>query len=138
MRHRLLRRDLSAHYLSGSLEERRGALALKLFCLTNNAVMTQRAERAIASEFERLRTSPVSVDELARARHQFKMDYLRRVSTRLGRALFLVESAFAGRPLDGLGDDLENCLRIGPASLISLANRHLLSRNKVILEIEPR
>ena len=138
MRHRLLRRDLSAHYFSGSLEERRGALALKLFCLTNNAVMTQRAERAIASEFERLRTNPVSVDELARARHQFKMDYLRRVSTRLGRALFLVDAAFAGRPLDGLGDDLENCLRIGPASLISLASRHLLSRNKVILEIEPR
>jgi len=138
IRRRLLRRDLTAQYLSGSLDERGGARALKIFCLTNNAIMTQRSERAIASEFDRLKTNPVSFDELARARHQFKMDYFRRVSTRLGRALFLVDAAFAGHALDSFGDDLENCLRIGPASLMSLAGRHILSRNKVILEIEQR
>jgi zinc protease len=138
LRNRLLRRDLTAHYLSGSLEDRRGVLALKIFCLNNNAVMVQRSQKAVASEFEKLRTNPVSADELAKAKRQFKMDYLRRLSTRLGRALFLVEVAFSGQPLDAIDAELEGCLRVSPTALTSLVSRHVVPRNKVILELEQR
>jgi zinc protease len=138
LRNRLLRRDLTAHYLSGSLEDRRGVLALKVFCLNNNAVMVQRSQKAVASEFEKLRTNPVSADEMTKAKRQFKMDYLRRLSTRLGRAFFLVDAAFSGRPMDAIDADLEGCLRVSPTSLTSLATRHVVARNKVILELEQR
>jgi zinc protease len=138
MNNRLLRRDLTAHYFSGSLEERRGVLALRIFCLTNNAIMSQRSQRAVASEFERLRANPVSAEELTKAKRQFKMDYLRRLSTRLGRALFLVDAAFSGRPVDAIGAELEGCLRVSPTTLTSLVVRHVVPRNKVILELEPK
>jgi len=138
LRNRLLRRDLTAHHLSGGLEDRRGVLALKVFSLNNNAVMVQRAQKAVASEFERLRTNAVSADELAKAKQQFKMDYVRRLSTRLGRALFLIDAAFSGRSLDLLRAELEACLKVSPAALTSLANRHVVPRNKVVLELEQR
>jgi predicted Zn-dependent peptidase len=138
LRNRLLRRDLTAHYLSGALEDRRGVLALKVFCLNNNAVMAQRSQKAIASEFEKLRVNPVSADELAKAKHQFKMDYLRRLSTRLGRAFFLIDTAFSGRPLDATGAELEGCLRVSSTALTSLVGRHIVPRNKVVLELEQR
>lgn len=138
LRNRLLRRDLTAHYLSGSLEDRRGVLAVKIFCLTNNAIMSQRSQKAIASEFERLRTNPVSSEELAKAKYQFKMDYLRRLSTRLGRALFLVDAAFSGKPMEVIGAELEGCLRVSPTALTSLVVRHAVPRNKVVLELEQR
>lgn len=138
LRNRLLRRDRTAHYLSASLEDRRGVLALKIFCLNNNAVMVQRSQKAIASEFEKLRLNPISSDDLARAKHQFKADYFRRLSTRLGRALFLVDAAFSGKPMEAIGAELEGCLRVSPTALTSLVGRHVLLRNKVVLELDQR
>jgi len=138
LRNRLLRRDRTAHYFNAALEDRRGVLALKMFCLNNNAVMVQRAQKAIASEFERLRMNPVSAEELSKAKHQFKMDYLRRLSTRLGRALFLVDAAFSGKPMEPIDAELEACLRVSPTSLTSLVGRHVIPRNKVVLELEQR
>lgn len=137
LRRRLLRRDRTANLVNGGLEDRRGVKALKVFCLNNNDVMVDRAEKAILSEIERLRSAPISQDELAKAKRQFKMDYLRSLSTRLGRALFLVDAAFAGRPLDP-ADELDQVLRTNPPNLASAAHRHFIPRNRVILEFGTR
>lgn len=135
LRNRLLKRDRTAHYLSGGLEERRGALALKIFCLNNNAVMAERSKKAIMSEIDKLRTNPVSMDELAKAKRQLRMDYLRTLSTNLGRALFLVDAAFSGKPMDTLDGELDKYMRVSPPNLVSLAIRHFVPRNKVVLEL---
>jgi hypothetical protein len=66
------------------------------------------------------------------------MDYLRRLSTRLGRAFFLIDTAFSGRPLDAMGAELEGCLRVSSTALTSLVGRHVVPRNKVVLELEQR
>jgi predicted Zn-dependent peptidase len=138
LRNRLLTHDRTAHYFSGVLEELRGVLALKLFCLTNNAVMTERSKKAILSEIDKVRTNPVSMDELAKAKRQFKMDYLRNRSTNLGRALFLVDAAFSGKPTDTLDGELDKYMRVNPMNLVSLLNRHFLPWRRCALELELR
>jgi predicted Zn-dependent peptidase len=132
---RLLNRDRTAHHFSGTLEERHGVLALKFFCLNNNTVMAERSQKAILSEIDRLRTNPVSADEMAKVKRLFKMDYLRSQSTNLGRALFLIDAVFSGKPMTALGGELNKYLRVNPPSLVSLVNRHFTPQNRVILEL---
>jgi zinc protease len=139
LRSRLLGHDpVLAHHLSGGLEERQGVLGLKIFCLTANDAMAERARRAILTELERFRTSLVPVDELDKAKILFKKDYLMAFSTRLGKALFLVDAALSGRPLDGLGGDLDKHMRVNPQTLMALVTRHMLPRNKVVLELRQK
>ena len=131
-------RNRLAQHFSGTMEDRRGVLTLKIFCLTNNADMVERSEKAILSEIDRLRTNPVSPDEMAKAKRMFKMDYLRSQSTNLGRALFLVDAAFSGRPMNALGGELEKYMRVSPPTLMGLVSRHFIPRNRVILELGQR
>ncbi len=138
LRNRLLRRDLTARYLSGGLEERLSVSALKVFCLNTNADMAERSQKAILSEIDKLRTNPVSQDELNKAKRRFKLDYLSRLSTRLGRALFLVDAAFAGTGLDALGGELDNCLRVSSPALTAFVNKYFIPQNRVVLEVGPR
>lgn len=135
LRNRLLRHDLTAYYLSGGLENRGGVLALKIFCLNSNAGMLEKSEKAILSEIDRVRTNPISPDELAKAKQLFKMDYLRSQSTNLGRALFLVDAALSGKPLSALGAELDKYMKVYPPTLKALIGRHFTPRNKVILEL---
>ena len=131
-------RNRLAQHFSGTLEDRRGVLALKIFCLTNNADMVERSEKAILSEIDRLRTNRVSPDEMAKAKRMFKMDYLRSQSTNLGRALFLVDAAFSGKPMNTLGGELDKYMRVNPSILTGLVERHFTPRNRVILELGQR
>lgn len=138
LRNRLLRRDLTARYLSGGLEERLSVSALKVFCLNTNAVMAERSQKALLSEIDKLRTNPISQDELTKAKRRFKIDYLNRLSTRLGRALFLVDAAFAGTGLDVLGGELDNYFRVSPPALTAFVNKYFIPQNRVVLEIGQR
>lgn len=138
LRNRLLRRGLTARYLSGALEERLSVSALKVFCLNTNAVMAERSQKAILSEIDKLRTNPVSPDEMAKAKRLFKMDYLRGRSTNLGRALFLVDAVFSGKPMNALGGELDNYLRVSPPALAAFVNKYFIPQNRVVLEIGQR
>lgn len=138
LRNRLLRRGLTARYLSGALEERLSVSALKVFCLNTNAVMAERSQKAILSEIDKLRTNPVSPDEMAKAKRLFKMDYLRGRSTNLGRALFLVDAVFSGKPMNALGGELDNYLRVNPPALTAFVNKYFIPQNRVVLEIGQR
>ena len=62
-------------------------------------LLVARAERAILSEIDKLRTNTVSEVEIEKARRRFELDYLERLSTPRGRALFLIDAAFAGKPM---------------------------------------
>ncbi|OGD28085.1 MAG: hypothetical protein A2V57_00865 [Candidatus Aminicenantes bacterium RBG_19FT_COMBO_65_30] len=138
LRNRLLRRDLTARHLSGALDERLSVAALKFFCLNNNAVMVGRSQKAILSEIDKLRANLISQDELNRAKRRFEMDHLNRLSTRLGRALFLVDAAFNGRGLEELGGELNKYLRVSPPALHYFVNKYFIPQNRVVLELGPK
>jgi zinc protease len=133
---RIMKKDLTAYYLNGGLEERRGLPALKIFALNNNEVMAERCQKAILSEFDKLKVGLIPDDELEPAKNLFKMDYLRRLSTGLDRALFLAEAAFDNVPTSVLSSELDQYLRVTAQSLNSLTARLLVPQNKVVLNIK--
>ena len=138
LRSRLLKKDMTARYLAASVDVRLSVAALKLFCLNTNEVMVERAQKAILSEIDKLRTNTVSLDEINRAKRRFKADYLEKLSTNLGKALFLVDAAIAG---DGLGDpgaELDRYLGVGPLSVQSFVGKYFIPQNRAVLELRRR
>jgi predicted Zn-dependent peptidase len=135
---RIMKRDLTAYYFWGGLEDRGGVPALKIFALNTTDVMAERCQRALLSEFEKLKVGLVSEDELNKARRLFKLDYLQRLSTGLDRALYLVDAAFADIPLQALPSELEKYMKVSSQSLNLLVNRLFVPGNKVVLNIRVR
>jgi predicted Zn-dependent peptidase len=138
LRDRLLRRDLTARYLTGALDERPSIATLKLFCLATNAVLVARSEKGILAEVDRLRSNAISQDELGKARRRFKKDYFDRLSTNLGKARFLVDALFAGKRLDALGGELDAVLSVSPQALEAFAGKYFTPQNRVVLEFRPQ
>jgi zinc protease len=138
LRNRILRKDLTARYLTGALEERLSITTLKIFCLSTNAISAERSRRIVLSEIDKLRTNEISQDEITRAKRRFKTDYLERLSTNLGKALFLADAALAGKDLGSLGEELENHLRVSPAAIQAVVSKYFIPQNRVVLELGPR
>ncbi len=133
---RLVRRDSPLAFdLTGGLEERRGAYALKVFVINNNEYMADRSKRAILAEIERVKAGNISEAELRKAKNLFKRDYLRRLSTTLGRALFLVDTVLSDVPLESLPDDLDEYMRVPSQILKNFAQRYCVPENLVILNV---
>jgi predicted Zn-dependent peptidase len=135
---RIMKKDLTAYDFYGGLEERRGVLALKAFALNTTDVLAERCQKAVLSEFEKLKVGVVSEDELNKARRLFKLDYLRKLSTGLDRAFYLVDVAFADIPLKAIPSELDKYMKVSSQSLNLLANRLFVPANKVVLNIRIR
>jgi zinc protease len=138
LRNRLLRRDLTARYLTGGLDERPGVGTLKVFAFCTNAILVARAEKAILAEIDRLKTNPVSPDEMAKVRRRFKKDYLDRLSTSMGKARFLIDAVLAGREADAIRGDLGRILTVSPQNLTSFSAKYFIPQNRVVLEFGPQ
>ena len=138
LRNRLLRKDRASNQLSVVLDERLWAAGLKIFSLNTNALMVDRAERVILSELEKLRTNAVSRDELDMAKSRYKLGYLDRLSTLRGKALYLIDAAFAGKDMAALGRDLEETQAIEPPTLLAFISKYFTPQNRVVLEFGPR
>jgi zinc protease len=93
-----------------------------------------RSEKAILSEIDKLKSNPVSADDLAKARRRFKTDYLNRLSTGLGKARFVIDAYFCGKPLDSLDHDLADVLDVSPVNLTAFTSRFFTPQNRVVLE----
>jgi len=138
LRNRLLHRELTATYLTGTLEERPGLPVLKVFCLATNAVLVARSEKAILSEIDKLKSNPLSAEELQKVQRRYRANYLNRISTGLGKARFLVEAVFTGKGLDSLGRELDAVLAVTPQVLAAFTAKYFVPQNRAVLEIEPR
>jgi zinc protease len=135
---RIMKKDLTAQTLNGSLEDRHGVLALRIFATNNNDVMAERCLKAILSEIDKLKVNLASEEEVNKAKNLFKMDYLRKLSTRLDRALYLVDAAFNDVPISSLSSELDRYMRVNPQTLNSLMSRFFVPRNRVILNLGAR
>jgi zinc protease len=135
---RIMKKDLTAQTLNGSLEDRHGVLALRIFATNNNDVMAQRCLKAVLSEIDKLKVNLASEEEVDKAKNLFKMDYLRRLSTRLDRALYLADAAFNEIPISSLSGELDKYMRVNPQTLNSLMSRFFVPQNRVILNLGTR
>lgn len=138
IRSRLLAKDMTANSLEGWIDERNNLRALKIVSLSTNGAMADRARRTLLSELDKLKTVPVDESEMVRARNKFKADFLSRMSSRLERSLYLIDLAWQGKAPDSLAAELEQYMKVAPQSILSLANRHFIPANMVILNMEAK
>jgi len=132
---RLVKKEMIAYSLDGWVEDRMNISALKIIALNTNEVMSQRAQRVLAAELERLKTSPVSENELNKAKRLFKADFMRQMASRVDRALFLIDLAWRGNPLDSPSAELEKYMKVESQSILSLAVRHFVPAKRVLLNM---
>ncbi len=135
---RIIRRENLSLSLSGGIERRKDAAALKIFAITNNEAMVDVCQRAIFSEVQKLRTSFVPDAELQKAKNLFKRDYLRRFSTTTETALFLAEMHFSSVGLEKVSGEIDKYLKVTPSEVVGAASRYLGPENSVSLIVRTR
>jgi zinc protease len=135
---RIIRRENLSLSLSGGIERRKDAAALKIFAVANNEAMIDVCQKAIFSEIQKLRTSFVPDGELQKAKNLFKRDYLRRFSTDMDKALFLAEMYFSSISLENAVGEIDKYLKVTPSEVVGVASRYLGPENSVSLIVRTR
>jgi predicted Zn-dependent peptidase len=135
---RLVKKERTALYLNGGIEERGGIPALRIFAISPNDVMADLCRKAVTAEIGKLRTTPIPEAELAKAKILFKGDYLGRMARSLPRALFLCESILSGVRLEDIPQEFGQYLRVTPVTILSLANRLFKPENSYSLDLRAK
>jgi zinc protease len=135
---RLIKKDKLAFFLDGGIERRGDVAALKIFATSNTQSSADLCQKAILSEFGKLRLNPVSEAELDRAKNVLKRDYVSRFSSTLDRAMFLAEMNFSPVGLENAPGELERYLAVTPAALHALCVRYLMPENCIIMNVKMR
>jgi predicted Zn-dependent peptidase len=132
---KLVKDERLALYISGGIERRKDVAVLKFFAMNNNETMVELCQKSIVSEFNKLRTSDISSEELAKAKSLFKRDFINRLASPLERAMFLAEMVFSPVGLDSLPDQLPKYMRISPYEIRMAVSRYLVPESSVILNV---
>ncbi len=131
---RLLRQRIAFH-LEGGIEIRKDFVVFKILVLTNEEMMKERSRRAVFSEINRLRTNLIQEKDLQRAKNMFKVDYLKKFETTLGKAVHLAETYLEKEHLDELFSELNKYMQVTPERILRVMNRYF-SKGSILLEIE--
>ncbi|MFB0566174.1 MAG: M16 family metallopeptidase [Candidatus Aminicenantaceae bacterium] len=133
---RLYKKERIVYDYSGGIDKRRNYAVFKLFVLGSNEIVLDRSRRAISSEIDKLKSTPLSEKELTKSKNMFKMDYIKKHSTTQEKALFLTEAALSQIGLDELAAELQKYLDVKPADIIRITNKYFTSDNRVFLSIK--
>jgi len=131
---RLLRPRIAFH-LEGGIEIRKDFVVFKILALTNEEMMKERSRRAVFSEINRLRTNLIQEKDLQRAKNMFKVDYLKKFETTLGKAVHLAETYLEKDHLDELFSELNKYMQVTPERILRVMNSYF-SKGSILLEIE--
>jgi len=133
---KLVRKEGLALYVTGGIEKRKDVAVMKLFAMNNNETMVELCQKSIISEFNKLRASDISSEELARAKNLFKRDFVLRLASPMERAMLLAEMVFSPAGLDALADQLPKYMRVSPYEVRMAANRYLVPESSVVLNVK--
>jgi predicted Zn-dependent peptidase len=133
---KLVKKEGLALYIAGGIENRKDVAVIKLFAMNNNETMVELCQKSIISEFNKLRTSDISSEELAKAKSLFKRDYINRLASPMERAMFLAEMVFSPVGLDGLPGQLPRYMRVNPYEVRMAINRYLVPESSVTLNVK--
>jgi predicted Zn-dependent peptidase len=131
---RLLRQRI-AFLLEGGIEVRKDFVVFKILALTNEEMMKERSRRAVFSEINRLRTSIIQEKDLQRAKNMFKVDYLKKFETTLGKAVHLAETYLEKEHLDKLFSELNKYMQVTPERVLRVMKSYF-SKGSILLEIK--
>jgi zinc protease len=135
LRKRLMRRERLATQIQGGIDIREDRAVFKLFVITTNQYTKEMSQKTIFSEINRLRSTPISDEELERAKNMFKRDYFQRFSTSMDKAIFLAEAFLSGINLMELPNEFNKYLSVSAAGIIGVMNRYF-RQSSIMLNID--
>jgi zinc protease len=135
---KLMSRDNKIAYdLSGGIDKRRDRAVYKIFVMASSAMIGP-CQDAVFGEFDKLKKSFISEDDLNKFKTLFREDYFRRLSNPAERAIALSEAYLTLRNFDDWPLQIEKYLRVSPSDIVALMNRYFTSSNSVILNVKAK
>jgi len=132
---RLIEKDRTAIYLSGGIENRASYSAFKIYVRINNEIMRERSQKALFSEINKLKTTPVPERELEKSKNIFKVSYFRQYATILDKAIFLAEKLLERDSLDVWTNDLARYLSVTDIDILRTVNKYFTD-DRIIFDIK--
>jgi len=134
---RLTKKERTAQKIEGGIRKIKNRAIFSFFVTSTNNYTRNRSKKAILSELNKLKSNIVSENELTKAQNLLKTDYIKRYSTSLGKATFLVETFLNNKNMQTFQDELNKYLEVTPTSIIGIANRYFNEKN-ILLNIETK
>lgn len=140
---RMVKGDQNALKVDVGYDERRGPSALETFVVVKPGFTAEQVRKSLWSELEKLKTTPVSADELEKAKNQVLRDLFASSSYEslqrsLGRAELLAEyTSFFGDP-SLIDKDLQAYLKVTPEDIQRTAAKILTKSGATIVDVEPQ
>lgn len=134
---RLTKKERTAQKIEGGIRKIKNRAIFSFFVTSTNNYTRNRSKKAILSELNKLKSNRVSENELTKAKNLLKTDYIKRYSTSLGKATFLVETFLNNKNAQTFQDELNKYLEVTPTSIIGIANRYFNEKN-ILLNIETK
>ncbi len=131
---RLIIKEKTAIHMSGGIETRKGQSVLKLFVRSNNEIMSERSQRAVLAEINKIKTTYVPEEELRKSKNFFKMDYIKQFKTILDKAIFLAEELLDRGDCMQWLDELDKYLAVSHYDVGRVANKYL-KEDRILINI---
>jgi zinc protease len=132
---RLIEKDRTAIFLGGGIENKADFSAFKIYVRINNEIMRDRSQKAVFSEINKLKTTPVPERELEKSKNIFKMSYFRQYATILDKAIFLAEKSLERDNLDVWPNELPRYLSVTEIDVLRTVNKYF-NDDRIILDIK--
>lgn len=139
---RMVKGDQVAIKADAGFDERRGPSAFEAFIIYKPENSAEKVKEIFWSEIEKLKSTPVSSEELEKARNQILRNYFAGASYNslqrsLGRAELLAEyTSFFGDP-KCLDEDIEAVMKVSSADIQRVAQKYFLKDSITVIDIEP-
>lgn len=132
---RLIEKDRTAIYLSGGIENKGAYSAFKIYVRINNEIMRERSQKALFSEINKLKTTPIPERELEKSKNIFKAAYLRQYATILDKAIFLAEKLLERNNLTSWPNELTRYLSVTDIDILRTVNKYF-NDDRIVLDIK--
>jgi predicted Zn-dependent peptidase len=128
---------------STGLQSSRNTGVFKAFFLCKTGHSPAQVQELFFQELEKLKTTPVTTNELQKAKNQIKRGYFGSnihfsLQTNLGRAQNLAEQALFFNDAQGLDKELARYDKVTSDDIMRVANKYLRKERSLILEILPQ
>jgi zinc protease len=140
---RMVKGDQNALKVEAGYDERRGPSGFESFVVIKPDTTPEKVRESLWSELEKLKSEPVSEEELEKAKNQilrqvFSSASYSSLQRALGRAELLAEyTCFFGDPA-GLDKDLEEYLKVTPADVQRVAKKIFTKEGATTVDVVPK
>lgn len=134
---KLVKGDESVVQVSGGTQERRGPSVLYVFALPKPGKSSEQTRETILAEIKRLATDGPTNEEMEKLRNNLLNDAARSRQSSLFRAQQIAEFALYDGDPNLFNTDFDRYMNVTPEQIKEAISRHLLTDNRVLLEIIP-